>query len=537
MSLARQLAVLATLLTTGSAITQRPHVVLIMVDDMGFSDIGCYGSEIETPNLDALAAGGVRFSQFYNSARCCPTRASLLTGLHPHQTGIGHMTETPQEARPAEPVAYQGYLNRRCVTLAEVLGAAGYGTYMAGKWHVGMLDQDRWPLQRGFDRFWGVVPGALNYFAPEHPRGITADNEPITRLVSTTERRFYTTDAFTDHAIGFVGEHLDGARKDDPFFLYLAYNAPHWPIQAHEEDIAKYRGKYRIGWDELRQRRLARQIELGLIDPDWQLTERDPKVPAWDSLDEDQQDEMDLRMAIYAAMIDRVDQNVGKLVAFLRERGILDDTLILFLSDNGACAEGGILGNHDVRDVEQRNARYMIAYGGAWANASNTPFRRYKHWSHEGGVATPFFAHWPNGIDAHEAWETQPAQLLDVMPTLVELAETSYPTELAGNAILPMEGVSLVPAFRGQDLARSRPMFVEHEGHGFVRDGRWKLVALKVARNDGYHPEAWELYDMLRDRTETTPLNDEFPAVVERLGGAWKDWSERVGVFPRPGAK
>lgn len=537
------LALVATLLSIESVPGQResnaaprPNVVLVLVDDMGFSDIGCYGSEIETPTLDALAAGGVRFSQFRNTSRCCPTRAMLMTGLHPHQAGIGHMTLGPnQEPDPKRPAAYQGFLNEHCVTIGDVLRSAGYATFMTGKWHLGRHDESLWPLQQGFDRFWGSVSGAFNFFQPTHPRGIHSGNTPIERPESTTDRRFYTTDAFTDHAMRFVGEHLDAADGEgaDPFFLYLAYNAPHWPMQAHDEDIAKYRGRYKIGWDELRKRRHQKQIELGLIDPDWPLSPRDPSAPAWDELDEQKQDEMDLRMAIYAAMVDRIDQNMGRLVAFLKERSVFEETLILFLSDNGGCAEGGVLGNQDIYDVEARNAAYNIAYGLAWANASNTPFSLYKHWSHEGGVATPFFAHWPSGIEARGDWCDEPGQLLDVMPTLIELSGAEYPAEFEGESIHPLVGVSLTPGFAGREVQRTQPMFNEHESNGSMQEGRYKLVGRRVARQDGYHPENWELFDLEADRTEQRNLAEEMPERVEDMSRRYERWAHDVGVFPK----
>ena len=534
---------LATLTTCASTVQTeatpaRPNIVIVLVDDMGISDIGPYGGEIETPTLDMLSAGGMRFSQFRNTARCCPTRAMLMTGLQPHQAGIGWMTLGPnQQPKPERPPAYQGFLNEHCVTLAEVLNSAGYATFMTGKWHLGRHDASLWPEQQGFDRFWGSISGAFNFFTPKHPRGIHDGNTAIAAedLQSTTDRRFYTTDAFTDHAMRFVGDHLASSSGEEPapFFLYLSYNAPHWPMQAHEEDIAKYRGKYMLGWDALREQRHAKQKELGFVDEDWLLSPRDARAPAWDSLDEAKQDEMDLRMAIYAAMVDRVDQNLGNFVDFLQEQGVYEDTLILFLSDNGGCQEGGILGNHDIYNVAERDAAYDIAYGLAWANASNTPFQMYKHWSHEGGVATPFIAHWPAGICPQDDWYREPAQLLDLMPTLIELADAEYPSEVDGHAIHPLEGISLIPSFVGQSLERTAPMFNEHEGHGSMQHGRWKLVGRRVARNDGYHPEGWELYDLTADRTETRDLADEDPERLAAMAEQWKAWADRVGVFPK----
>lgn len=530
---AASLIIVLVLQASSLCYAERPNVVLIMVDDMGFSDIGCYGGEIQTPNIDALAAGGVRFDQFYNSGRCCPTRATLLTGLHPHQAGIGHMTLTPT-ARPGNrPANYQGFLNRNCVTIAEALGGSGYKTIMAGKWHLGMHDQSVRPMQRGFDKFYGSLAGATRFFNPVHPRGMSMGNEKLEKPESTTDEAFYTTDAFTDHAITFIREH-EKAAPEQPFFLYLAYTAPHWPLQAFEDDIAKYRGKYKGGWEALRQSRYRRQIELGLIDADWQLSDPEENTPAWDSLSADKQDEMDLKMAIYAAMIDRVDQNIGKLVDSLKSQDAFDNTLILFLSDNGGCAEGGLLGRGEFRDVEKRNLESGNNYGAAWANASNTPMRLYKHFNHEGGVATPFFMHWPNRIEPQSDWYREPAQLIDVMPTLLDVTEADYPKQFESNDILPLDGVSLRPAFNSKSLGRDEPIFVEHENNAMARDGKWKLVGRGVAGPKSVAFAKWELYDMDSDRTETNNLAKQMPAKVKELASKWNAWSERVGVYPKP---
>ena len=511
---------------------ERPNVILIMVDDMGFSDLGYHGGEIDTPNLDALAKGGVRFSQFYNSGRCCPTRATLMTGLHPHEVGIGHMTQPPGSNRgEGRPPAYQGYLNRSCVTIAEALEGHGYATLMAGKWHLGNNARDRWPLQRGFEKFYGCISGATRFFHPISPRDITLGNEQLAKPQSTTDEAFYTTDAFTDYAIRFLKEEQAGNKR--PSFLYLAYTAPHWPLQAFEDDIAKYRGKYKIGWDKLREQRLKRQIESGLISPDWALSPRTPGIPDWDSLDEKKQDEMDLKMAVYAAMIDRVDQNVGKLVAHLKESKTFDDTLILFLADNGGCQEGGMFGRGNFHDIEKRNLEHANSYGEAWANASNTPFRLYKHFVHEGGAATPFFMHWPNGIKPGKDWYREPAQLIDVVPTILDLAGADYPKTYKGNDILPIDGLSLRPAFSGKPLKRGKPFFVEHENNAFVRDGKWKLVGRGVSATNGVVPSRWELYDIEKDRTETNNLAATHPDKTKEMAGQWDVWAKRAMVYPK----
>ena len=511
----------------------RPNVVLIMADDMGFSDLGYHGGEIDTPNLDALAKGGVRFSQFYNSGRCCPTRATLMTGLHPHETGIGHMTQSPNSNRGKDrPPAYQGYLNRQCVTIAEALEGHDYATLMAGKWHLGNNARDRWPLQRGFEKYFGCISGATRFFHPISPRDMTFGNEQLADPKSTTDEAFYTTDAFTDYAIRFLEEE-QAAKKKRPAFLYLAYTAPHWPLQAFEDDVAKYRGKYKIGWDKLRQQRLKRQIASGLIRADWPLSPRTPGIPDWDSLSEEKQDEMDLKMAVYAAMIDRVDQNIGKLVAHLKEAKTFDNTLIFFLADNGGCQEGGMLGRGNFYDFEKRNQEHANSYGEAWANASNTPFRLYKHFVHEGGAATPFFMHWPKGIKPHKEWYGQSAQLIDVMPTILDVAGADYPKTYKDHDILPNDGISLRPAFGGKPLDRKGPIFVEHENNAFARDGKWKLVGRGVSASSGVVPSKWELYDIEKDRTETNNLAAAHPDKAKDLAEQWNAWAKRSKVYPK----
>ncbi len=516
--------------------SKRPNIVLIMADDMGFSDIGCYGGEIETPHLDQLAAHGVRFTHFYNTARCCPTRASLMTGLHPHETGIGHMTNSPKNKEfdfgPEFP-GYRGFLNRHCMTIAEVLKEAGYATLMTGKWHLGINDRSRWPLQRGFEKFYGLLPGASNFFYPEHPRGITLGNTPIDNPPSTTDRRFYTTDAFTDYAIRFIQEEKQG--QDRPFFLYLAYTCPHWPLHAHQQEVNKYRGKYGMGWDQLRQQRLKRQIEMGLIDPKWKLSENGGRD--WDTLSEQKKKEMDLRMAYYAAMIDRMDQNIGKLVQTLKQTGHYDNTLIMFLSDNGGCAEGGILGGSaDPFNVEQWERTYGSgpSYGRVWANASNTPFRKYKHFTHEGGIATPFIAHWPNGISDPNRWFRESATLIDIMPTVLDLTGATYPERYNDHPLVPLTGVSLKPAFLGQSLRRSAPLFFEHENNAAMILGDWKLVGTRVSVPDGPDDAKWELYNLREDRTEMNNLAEKYPQIVRDMSEQWKKWAQKANVYPKP---
>ena len=393
--------------------SQRPNIVIVLVDDMGFSDVGCYGGEIETPNIDRLAAGGLRFTQFYNAGRCCPTRASLITGLHPHQAGIGHMTEPPNQPLGISG-PYQGFLNHNCTTLAEVLKSAGYHTLMTGKWHLGIQSQDNWPLQRGFDRYFGGLSGAFNYFKPSGDRVLTEGNDP-----ARPGDDFYTTDAFTDKACEYISEAV--AEDDQPFFLYLAYNAPHWPLDSKWDEFQKYQGKYHDGWTALMQTRLAKQRQLGLWTKD--IVPAPHVGPEWDSLTDKQREDLDAIMAAYAGCIDSIDQNVGKLTRHLDELGQLDNTLILFLSDNGACQEGGQLGKGNAGMVKHPPAGVAgVHLGLAWANACNTPFRLYKHFLHEGGACTPLIAHWPASIPKEQNGKfiRQFAYLPDFMATTMK---------------------------------------------------------------------------------------------------------------------
>ncbi|MBN2311042.1 MAG: arylsulfatase [Candidatus Hydrogenedentes bacterium] len=499
----------------------RPNIVLVMVDDMGFSDIGCYGSEIHTPSLDKLAARGVRFTQAYSAARCCPTRASLLTGLYAHQAGIGHMTNEAERVFDYGHPSYLGELNRRCVTIAEVLRPAGYHTWMAGKWHVGTADGMR-PLDRGFERYFGIVRGACNYFKPDPDKLLMEDRTPVQDVGDD----FYTTDAFTGHALRFIDEQDD----DAPFFLYLAYNAPHWPLNAWPEDIAKYRDAYHAGWDALRQARLERQRAMGLIDPRWALTERDEAVPEWEQVPAARREELAFRMAIYAAQIDRMDQNIGRLVAGLEQAGQLDNTLFLFLSDNGGCAEGNNWGGGPAEQLGTKEG-YFLTYGRGWANASNTPFRRYKHWVHEGGISSPFIAHWPAGIPAryNGGYNRNPIHIIDLMATAADLGHAPYPEQYAGQRITPLEGRSFAPLLAGRDRPIHDALFWEHEGNRAVRRGSWKLVSA-YARGT----KQWELYDIDADRTETRDLAAQRPDTVAELAQLYEAWAERCSVLPWP---
>lgn len=515
--------------------TNRPNILLIMNDDMGYSDIGCYGGEVQTPNLDRLAANGVRFTQFYNTARCCPTRASILTGLHPHQASVGHMVADLDED------GYRGDLNNRCVTIAETLKAAGYATYMSGKWHVTRhTDADgpkhSWPRQRGFDRFFGIITGAASYYQPQT---LTLENNPVD--VESLPEDFFLTDAISSYAVDYLNEHKRS--KTEPFFLYTAYTAPHWPLHAHEEDIAKYAGRFDAGWDQLREERLERMRNLGLLDRSWPLTPRDPTQPPWNEADDKAWQAR--RMEVYAAQIDRMDQGIGRIVDTLEANGQLDSTLILFLADNGACAEeidfsrwvrtgtflAGTTHTRQGEPVRFNNEPDIMpgaedtyqSYGVPWANLSNTPFREYKHWVHEGGIATPLIAHWPARIGKQGVLRHQPGQLTDIMATCLDVAEARYPETFGGNTIQSLEGTSLAPIFDDQSNGKEALVW-EHEGNRAVRKDNWKLVCK--------YPGDWELYDIVRNRTETDDVAAERPDVVAELEAIYDAWAERCDVVP-----
>lgn len=509
---------------------RRPNILLIVADDLGYSDLGCYGGEIATPVLDSLAANGLRFTQFYTTARCCPSRASILTGQYPHRVGVGHMVT--DLGHPG----YRGRLSENAATLAEVLKRGGYRTFMSGKWHVGTPD----PTRHGFEQYFGTLISAQSFWDSTQylrlPQGSTAR--------SYDPDRFYGTDALTDHALDFLADAR--TTPDQPWFLYLAFNAPHFPLQARPEDIARYRSRYTGGWDVLRQERLARMKRLRLVGKGTRLSPRSKYTnhgetvtaenPAWDSLPEDRRADLAMRMAIYAAMIDRMDQDIGRVIADLRATAELDHTLTFFLSDNGACAEWDPFGFdvssspnnilHRGDDLARMGSRGTYhSMGSGWANASNTPWRMYKHYSHEGGISTPCIVHWPAGFRRRNAMESAPTHLIDLMPTMVEASGAEYPERLGTRQILPMAGTSLMPALRGEPLPQ-RTLYFEHEGTRAVRDGRYKLTALRG--------EAWKLYDMERDRTEIEDLASQQPQRVAALAKKWDQWAEENQVTPLP---
>ena len=509
--------------------SKRPNVILILADDMGFSDIGCFGSEIQTPNIDSLARDGAAFTQMYNCARCCPTRASLLTGLYPHQAGVGYMVN--DLGLPG----YQGYLRDDSVTIAEALRAGGYRTYLSGKWHVGgaynASKPEEWrpgepgfpiPTQHGFDHFYGFLAGAISYY---NPHTLMKDD-----LFILSEPGTYFTDEVTDYACDAIRE---SSVSGDSFFIYVGYNAPHWPLHAQPEDIARYEGHYRTGWDVLRTARHEEMKGLGRVNADWDISARDDQAPPWDALDAERQEWESMRMAVYSAMVDRMDQGIGRIMKQLDELDLADDTLIMFLSDNGGCAEflaedGHVqqynLRTHEGRDVAIGNRQDLqpgpsttfMSYDLPWANVSNAPFREYKHWVHEGGISTPFLVKWPKqippGITGH-----QPCHVVDIMATVLDAAAIPSPVENKGMPVPAPDGESLLDALRGKPWQRSQPVFFEHEGNRAVRDGSWKIVSK--------YPGDWELYNMDDDRTELNDLSVGSRDKVSGLACQYSHWA------------
>jgi arylsulfatase A-like enzyme len=481
---------------------QAPNIILICADDMGWSDLGCYGSEIRTPNLDMLASQGMRFTSFYNTSKCFPSRACLLTGVYAQQSGY-HQTYT------------HPLLNS--VTLGEVLRQAGYRTLWSGK-HHGLEN----PYYRGFDRYYGLKEGACNHFNP----GLQREGEPapankgrprpwcFDSLMLTpytpAEKDFYTTDYFTKYAIGWLEEYEDESR---PFFLYLAFTAPHDPLMAWPEDIDRYRGKYDAGYEEIRMQRYEKQLEMGLIDSSCRLSE--PTYRPWAELSDDIRREEAGKMEVYAAMIDRLDQNIGLLLKTLEETGKRRNTLIMFVSDNGASAEMVRLDTDD-DNAEMGSMARWISLGGDWANVCNTPFRYYKNNSFEGGIKTPLIACWPGRIKAGSL-STFPGHFIDFMPTLVEIAGTSYPETHIGEPVTPMQGQSLIPAFEGRKTQRTGPLFWAWSKGQAMRKENWKIVKLALDQD-------WEVYNLEEDPSETVNLAPQNPAFLAEFDSLYQIW-------------
>lgn len=482
----------------------RPNIVFILADDMGYSDIGAYGSEIETPNLDRLAHNGIRFTQMHNTSKCFPSRAVLLTGQYAQQVG---MSESPGDFEQA-------------VMFGEVLSRADYTTLFVGKHH----STDN-PYEWGFDHYWGLRDGAANYFNPGeqrpedpgppaqkqgfYPRTFAFDDslaEPYTPPAD-----YYGTDTWTDWALELLGRYEEDPR---PFMLYLSYQAPHDPLQAPREDIEKYEGVYEVGYEKIVEARYERQQEMGLLDDRYPRSE--PTYRSWNNLDDSTRADQVRRMQVYAAMIDRLDQNIGRLLDYLEERGELDNTLLMFASDNGASSEVVQIGEGPIGSMTR-----WASLKEDWANVANTPFRLYKNYSHEGGTATPFIVHWPEVIPEGGRIDHSLLHFIDIMPTLIELSGATYPEEYRDEQVPPLEGISLVPLFTGDSLHRNQPLYYDWADGRAIQTEKWKLVS----RGD-----EWELYDWQTDRTETTNLAGEYPDIADQLQAQWQEWAKEVGI-------
>jgi arylsulfatase A-like enzyme len=459
---------------------ERPNIVVIMADDLGFSDLGCYGGEIDTPRLDSLAREGMRFSQFYNTAKCHSSRVSLLTGLYCDQAGGASLS--------------------RGATFAEVLGAAGYATAMVGKWHL-----EKQPTDFGFDRYWGHLSGATNFFTGDDTFRLNGKAWAVPRELNG--RPFYTTHAITDYALDFLEEMK---ASEEPFLLYTAFNAPHYPLQAPEEAVKKYDGRYDSGWDALRVARHKRQLESGLLPEKWALTPRPDHIPAWDSLSEEEQQWEADRMEVFAAMVDELDTGVGRITNYLEEQGLLDNTLVLFMSDNGACPFERTRGRY----LKPWDPESYWTYDASWAHLGNTPFRLYKQNQHEGGISSPLIAHWPKGIKAVPGSVVkEPAHLIDIMATAIEVGAATYPSQIGERQIDPLRGQSLLPILTGKTRSPHENLYFHFRTDRALRQGPWKLVSAKLGK--------WELYNLEEDRTELNDLAAEMPERVETMKSEW----------------
>ncbi len=529
----------------------RPNIILILADDLGFSDIGCYGGEIHTPNLDYLAANGLRFTRFYNTSRCCPSRSSLLTGLYNQQAGIGEMTTDRHEP------GYRGYLTENTVTLAEVLKSAGYHTAMSGKWHVSntieqptkeeqlkWLDHqashpyfspvEQYPVSRGFEKYYGNIFGVVDYF---DPFSLVNGTTPV----ASVPKNYYHTDAINDTAVSYINEF---SKDDKPFFLYVAETAPHWPLMALPEDIKKYEDTYKVGWEAIREARYKRLVEKRIIDAkNAPLSPRmDPEL-TWEN---NPDKEWDARaMAVHAAMVDRLDQGVGRIINVLRASGKLDNTIILFLSDNGASPEncmqygpgfdrpgetrdGKKIAYPVKKDVMPGSETAFTSIGERWANVANTPYRYAKAQSYEGGIHTPMIAFWPAKIKEKGKLSSHMGHVMDFMATFLEVANAQYPENFNGHAITPTHGISLLPAFEGKEGQVHDTLYNEHFRARYIRDDEWKLVSLSS-------DTTWHLYKINEDQTELNDLSAKYPDVVKMLSERWRAWAVSHQVFPKPG--
>lgn len=532
------LAALTLGVCSSSFAASKPDIIVIMADDLGFSDAGCFGGEIRTPNIDRLAKDGLRFTQFYNTSRCCPTRAAMLTGQYPHKVGLARNGQS---------------LTRNGMTIAEALKQSGYNTAMSGKWHLSFtptlpdntkhqawLDHrfdpgrpfgpiDTYPVKRGFDHHFGIIWGVVDYF---DPFSLVDGTEPVREV----PKDFYMTDAITAKSVEYIS---DMAKSDKPFFLYVAFTAPHWPIQARPEDIARYKDRYKEGWHALREARYQRQLELGLIN---KATHPLPPLmgqgPDWDKRTPEDRELQSAKMAVHAAMVDRLDQGIGNILKALAAAKRLDNTVIFFFADNGASPEiprePGYDRSSTARDgTKIRYAGYPVSelgsqttytgIGSWWANAANTPFRYWKAESFEGGNHTPFIVHWPKGLKAKKGSSTtQLGHVVDILPTCLELAGGKYPASYAGHALTPLDGQSLLPVIQGGKASKDRTVYFEHENGRAMREGDWKLVAPKQ------RDSTWELYNLSQDRTETQNLAAKYPERVAQMARSWEEWFASV---------
>ncbi|WDE99245.1 arylsulfatase [Lentisphaera profundi] len=514
--------------------SQKPNIILILVDDLGFSDLGCYGGEIETPNIDRLGNTGLRMTQVYNSARCCPTRAALMTGLYPHQTGVGFMTA--DNGKPG----YRGVLNNRCVTTASLLQKSGYKTYLAGKWHLrGKNGSECTPTNRGFDEFYGPFHDYASFYRKELYFRLPKNRKAL----AETNKDFYATDAITDYALSFIDE---ARSAKQPYYLYLAYNAPHFPLQAPKELIDKYVKTYEKGWDHIRETRFQKMQELGIISKNITISAKGivPKVPnrnkdsqyygkeipAWNSLDLARRKDLTRRMATFAAMVDSVDQNIGRVLKDLEENNELDNTCIFFLSDNGACAEWDPHGfdnnpypqnllheGDDLNKIGQKGSFH--SYGSGWANACNTPLSSYKHYTYEGGISSPTIIHFPSELARKGTIAREPQHVIDIAATILDIAEVTYPKGWHGQELYPIQGKSLLPFIKGQKASQA-PLYFEHEGNRAIRQGKWKLLWIN-------YTQKWQLYNIDNDRSETSDLSSQHPEKVAELSKMWNSWAEK----------
>lgn len=527
---------------------RRPNIVLIMADDLGFSDVGCYGGEINTPNIDFLANNGVRFTNFYNTSRCCPSRASLLTGVYNHRAGIGEMTEDRHLP------GYRGHITDSVVTIAEVLEQAGYHTGMSGKWHVSntvvektpelqlkwLAHQrenplfspiEQYPVNRGFEKYFGNIWGVVDYF---DPFSLVSGTTPVKNV----PKDYYHTDAINDTAVAYI---KDFSKDENPFFLYVAQTAPHWPLMAPKADIERYKDTYKKGWDEVRIERYKKMAALGLIDTS------KLKLPARqnnNSWEDNADSAWDARaMAVHAAMVDRMDQGIGRIIKALKETNQLENTIIIFLSDNGASAENAANYGPGFDRPNQTRAGETIHYltkkqmipgaettyssiGPDWANVANTPYRLWKEQSYEGGIHTPFIVYWPKGISLQKgSMVKNVCHVMDVLPTFIDAGKAAYPSVYNGHAIMPMQGISFLPILKGKETKGHKALFNEHFGAKYVRYENWKLVA----KNN----EPWHLYDIVEDPSELHDLAANEPGKVKELDAMWLSWAGTNHVFPK----